>query len=152
MKLQSLCGNGFSLFALRVLAKRCQFVVSWPTTLCENKDGMHFFTLKFECNIRYNKLLLCNSENGDIARCNKNNSEWGFCVFLRKNKIQFLFKKTKKADLKKTDGMFFFKQTGFSQPWLSFNLVCDFPLIARSGRVQVTSLSVWLDVRRTLRV
>jgi len=31
------------------------------------KDGVHFFTLKFEWHNRYNKLLLCNSENNDIA-------------------------------------------------------------------------------------
>jgi len=67
VKLQSLCGSGFSLFAVRVLAKPYNFGVNWPTTLCENKDGVHFFTLNFECNSSYNKLLLCNSENGDIA-------------------------------------------------------------------------------------
>ena len=33
----------------------------------------------------YNKLLLCNSANDDIAWCNENNSEWGFCVFFVKN-------------------------------------------------------------------
>ena len=25
------------------------FGVNWPTTLCEHKDGVHFFTLNFEC-------------------------------------------------------------------------------------------------------
>ena len=68
-----------------------------------------FFTLKFECHNRYNKLLLCNSENGDTAWCNKNNSQWGFCVFLKKNKNLFLFKKEKSPD-----GLFFFKNPGFS--------------------------------------
>jgi len=49
------------------------FGVNWPK-ICKNKDGAHFFALKFEWhNIRYNKLLLCNSENNDIAWCNKNN-------------------------------------------------------------------------------
>jgi len=55
------------LFALRMLAKSYHFGVNWPATLCENKDGAHFFTLKFECHNRYNKLLLCNFEDGDIA-------------------------------------------------------------------------------------
>jgi len=38
MKLQSLCGNGFSLFAVRMLAKPYHCGVNWPTTLCEDKD------------------------------------------------------------------------------------------------------------------
>jgi len=42
---------------------------------CENKNGVHFFTLKFKCHNRYKKLSLCNSENGDIAWCNKITSE-----------------------------------------------------------------------------
>jgi len=46
MKLQSLCGNSFSLFAARMLAKPYHFGVNNLTTLCENKDGAHFFTLK----------------------------------------------------------------------------------------------------------
>ena len=32
-----------------------------------NKDGVHFYTLNFECHNRYNKLLLFNSENGNIG-------------------------------------------------------------------------------------
>jgi len=63
----SLCERSFFLFAVRMLAKPYHFGVNWPTTLCENEDGVHFFTLKFECHNRYNKLLLCNAENGDIA-------------------------------------------------------------------------------------
>ena len=44
MKLQSLCGNVFSLFAVPVsmLAKPYYLGVNWPTTLRENKDGIHF--------------------------------------------------------------------------------------------------------------
>jgi len=30
--------------------------VNWPATLRENKDGLHFFTLNFECHCRYSKL------------------------------------------------------------------------------------------------
>jgi len=37
------------------------------------KKGLHFFTLNFECDNRYDKPLLCNSENSDIAWWNKNN-------------------------------------------------------------------------------
>ena len=88
VKLQSLCGSGFSLIAMRMLAKPYHFRVNWPTTSCENKDGVHFFAFNFECHNRYNKLLLCNSENGDIAWCSKNNFQNVFflCFSLKKNK------------------------------------------------------------------
>jgi len=56
----------------------------------------NYFTLNFECHNRYNKLLLCNSENGDIAWCNKNNSEWGFSVFLEKRTKSCFFQKNQK--------------------------------------------------------
>jgi len=45
VKLQSLCGSCFSLFAVGILAKLCRLGVNWPTTLCENKDGVHLCTL-----------------------------------------------------------------------------------------------------------
>jgi len=57
VKLQNLCGSGFSLFAVRMLDKPYHFGVNWRTTLCENKDGVHFIILKFECHNWYNKLL-----------------------------------------------------------------------------------------------
>jgi len=60
VKLQSLCGSSFSLFAVRILAKSYHFGVNWPTTLRKNTDGVNFFTLIFEYHNRYNKLLLCN--------------------------------------------------------------------------------------------
>jgi len=66
-KLQILCAKGFSLFAVRMLVKPQNFGLDLPITLCENKDGVHLFTLNFEFHNRYNKLLLCNSENVDIA-------------------------------------------------------------------------------------
>ena len=67
-----------------------------------------FFTLKFKCHNWYNKLLLCNYKNGDIAWCNKNN--WGFCVFLEKRiKNCFLLEKT--------------KNSGFPQPWFKLKTV-----------------------------
>jgi len=72
MKLQ-LRGCGLPLFAGRMLAKHHHFEVNWPTTLCENKDGVHIFALSLELYNRNNKLLLIYSKNGDIAWCNKNN-------------------------------------------------------------------------------
>jgi len=58
---------------------------------------------------------LRNSENGDIAWCNANNTEWGFYVFLN-NKNLFLFKTPKKRVKKqKAQVGCFFKKNGFSQ-------------------------------------
>ena len=99
VKLQSLCVSGFSLLAVRMLVKPYHFGENLPTTLCENKDGVHLFTLNFKFYNRCNKLLLCNSENGDVAWCNVSNTEWGFCVFLN-NKNLFRFT-TPKNGLKK---------------------------------------------------
>jgi len=42
--LQKLSGSGFSLFTGRMLAKPYHFGLNLPTTLCENKDGVHFVT------------------------------------------------------------------------------------------------------------
>jgi len=67
VKLQSLCGSGFSLFAALILAKLYHFGVNWPTTLGENKDGVHMFTLRLECRNSYNNLLFCDSANGNTA-------------------------------------------------------------------------------------
>ena len=97
MKLQSLCVSSFSLFVVRILVKSYHFGVNWPTTLCKNKDGVRFFTLNFECHSSYNKLLLCNSEDGDIACCNKTIDN-GIFVFFLKNKNLFLFIKKQKTD------------------------------------------------------
>ena len=88
--------------------------VNWPTTL-RKKDGVHFFILNFECHNRYNKLLSCNSENGDIAWCNKNNLEWGSCAFLKKTtKTCFFVKKNKNTGFckktNKTGGLFFLEK------------------------------------------
>jgi len=65
-KPQKLCGTGFSVFCAH--ACQAQLTTLW------NKDGVHFFTLNFECHNKYKKLLF-NFENDDIAWCNKNNSE-----------------------------------------------------------------------------
>jgi len=59
---------------------------------------------------------LCNSESGDIALCNKNNSEWGFCAFLKKEQKLVCFEKNKKMGFKKTSGLFFLKKRFFLNP------------------------------------
>ena len=93
VKLQSLCASGFCLFAVGMLTKPYHFGVNLPTTLCENKDGVHLFTLNFQYHNRY-KLLFCNSENGVVAWRNVNNTEWGFVFFLI-TKTCFFSKKQK---------------------------------------------------------
>ena len=93
MKLQKLCGSGFSLFAVRMLAKLHFDGMSWPATLCENKDTGYFDSLSILNAIIGTKnyyCLLWNFENGGIAWCSKNNSAWGFCIFLKEQKL-FLF-------------------------------------------------------------
>jgi len=80
-------------------AHSCQALPRWSelTNNTLQNNGVHFFTLKFEYHNTYNKLLLCNSANGDVARCKKNNSESSFGVFyMKKNKNLFRFEKTKK--------------------------------------------------------
>jgi len=137
MNLHRLCGSGFSLLLWAFPAKSCHFGVNWPTTLCENKDGVHFFTLKFECHNRYSKLLLCNSENCDIAWCNKKQFRMGLLCFFLITKSCF-FSKKQKNRIYTNRWVVFLKKTGFSQPRLSFNPFCDFPLITRSGTCHVT--------------
>ena len=98
VKLRSLYGSGFSLFSLRILAKPYHFGVNWPTILCEYEDGVHFFSLTFECHNKYNKLLLCsNSANDGIAWCTKNNWEWGLRFFKEQRLVSFI-KKTENTD------------------------------------------------------
>jgi len=51
-------------------AHACQVLPLWSeltNNTLRNKDMVHFFTHNFECHNRYNKLLLCNFEDGDIA-------------------------------------------------------------------------------------
>jgi len=69
VKLQSLCGSGFSLFAV-CCVHACQALPLWSeltNNTMRNNDGVHIFTLKFKCHNRDNKLLLCNSGYDDIA-------------------------------------------------------------------------------------
>ena len=109
----------------------------------ENKDGVHFFAFSSECHNRYHKLILCNSEIGDIAWCNVNNTEWGFCAFFN-NKNLFLFKKPKRR-IKKTknaDGLVVFLKKLFFSTLVYFGLFMIF--LWSHNLEQVTSLSVWL--------
>jgi len=92
-----------------------------------------FFALEIECHNSYNKSLLCNSENGNIAWCNQTNSDWG----LEKNDKpkNYFFSKN---GLKTGTGCFFLKKTGFpNSDYLSILFVI-FLLIARSGTSHVT--------------
>ena len=107
------------------------------------KTKMGYISLPSNMNAKIGiKWLLCNSENGDIAWCNENNSQWGFVFFYKKNKNLFLLKKNKKIRITKTKNRwaFFVLKTGFSQPRLSFNLFVIFP--SSHDLEQVTSLSV----------
>jgi len=93
----NLTGNFRVCVGVAFLCLLCAFLPSHTTlgvycqtTFCENKYGVHFFTLNFECHNRYSKFLLCHSENGDIAWSSKNNSKLGF---LKKTTKSCLFKK-----------------------------------------------------------
>ena len=111
------------LFLLCLLTKPYHFGVNWPPTLCENKDWVHFFTLKFECHKKYNKLLLCNSENGIIVWCKKTMQNGVYVLFFSRIKTCFLSKNPKNGykKTKKTGRLGFIKKTGFSQPLSPFN-------------------------------
>ena len=116
----SLCGRDFSLFPVQMLAKPYHLGVNGPTTHCKNKDGVHFFPLNFQCHNRHNQLLLCSSENSDIAWCYKT-IQSGVFLFSSKKRTKSCFilknpKNFKKNKTKKTGGLFFWKKTGFSQP------------------------------------
>jgi len=104
--------EGFSLLAGRRLAKPYHFGVNWPTTPCENKNGVHSFALNFECHTRHNKLFLCNTENVDIAWSNKKQFRMGFCVLKKRTETSFF----QKINFFLKTGGFFFK-LGFSQTW-----------------------------------
>jgi len=134
VKLQSLCGNVFSVCCAHCacLAKPYHLGGNWPTTHCEMKDEVHFFTLNFECHNRYKKLSLCNSENSDIAWWDKNNSESFFFVFCKKRtKSYFFLQKTENVLKNKTGGIAFFEKKqvflnsghhGIRTPWKTTNL------------------------------
>jgi len=66
-------------------AYACQATLEWNDQqhLAKTKMGHISLPSNFECHNRYNKFL-CNSENGDISWCNKNNWEWNFSDFLKK--------------------------------------------------------------------
>jgi len=115
----------------------------------QKQGWVHLFTLNFEFHNRYNKLLLRNSESGEIAWCSVSNTEWGFCVFFLLTKTCFFSKHPQKRvkKTKKLVGWFSLENNGFSQPWLSFKLLVIF--LWSHDLEQVTSLSIWLGVRST---
>jgi len=76
----------------------------------------HIFLSSIMNAIIDNKLLLCKSENSDIACWNRNNSEWGFSVSLTEQNLVSLKKTYFLEKTKKAGGLFFVKKTGFSQP------------------------------------
>jgi len=121
-----------SLFSV-CCAHACQALPLWSeltnNTLRKQRWGT-FFTLNFECHNRYNKLLLCNSENGDIAWCNKTNTEWGLSVLKKRTKTSFFLKKRKKTFFCKypkiNRWVVFLKQASFSQPHCRlYGCICD---------------------------
>jgi len=65
--LQRLFASGFSLFAVRMLVKPYHFGLNLPTTLAKTKMGYISLPSVLNSIISNNKLLLCNSQNGDIA-------------------------------------------------------------------------------------
>ena len=81
LKLRSLYGSGFSLFAVRVLAKPLE----WIDQQHFAKTKLGYISLLWNLNAIIG--ILCNSANDGIAWCNKNNSEWG--LFFFKNKDLF---------------------------------------------------------------
>ena len=107
-------------------AHACQATLEWidQQHLAKTKMG-YIFTLKFECHNSYNKLLLFNSESGDITWCNVNKYRMGFLPFFQIIKNQ------------KTQAGCYFVKVSFST-LIIFQSCCDFPLIAWFGKSHVT--------------
>jgi len=114
----------------------CAFLLSFTTLKWigqqhfakTNWDGVHFFTLKLGCHNSYNTVL-CDSANGDIALCNKNNSEWVIMFFFEKRtKTCFFSKKPKKPEFEKNRRVGIFWKKRVSQPWPSLNPLLWFSL------------------------
>jgi len=151
VKLQRLCGSGFSLFAVRILAKFCHFGVNWPITLCDNKDGVHFFPLKLECHnsycitIYYCVILQMVILHNAIKQFRM----FFLCFFEKRTKTCFFSISPQKMDCKKQEGWIFLKLC-FSTLTIFQNFFVIFPW--SHDLEQVTSLSVWLGVRCTPRV
>jgi len=64
IKLQKLCRSGFSLFGVCMITKLRSEL---NTNTWRKQRWGTFLYLKFECHNRPNYLVLCISENGDIA-------------------------------------------------------------------------------------
>ena len=117
MKLLRLCGSSFSLFAVRIgqhhFAKTKMGYISLPWNLNAMIGMTSYYCVILQVVILHDAIKTI--PNG--------------VLFLKKNKNLFLFKKNKTTGIKKskkTRRVVFFKKTGFSQPWLSFNLFLKF--------------------------
>jgi len=95
---------------VRILAKRYHFGVNWPSTLCENKDEVHFFTLKFECIIGVTSYYCVMLQVVILYDAIKTIQNVVFVFFYKKQNL-FRLKKNQKR-IKKTKK----KKPGFSQP------------------------------------
>jgi len=67
VKVQSLCASGFSLYAVHMLAKPYDLGVNTKKNFLRKQRWGTLLYPQFRMHNRYNKLLPCNSENGDIA-------------------------------------------------------------------------------------
>ena len=108
----------------------------------------YIFTHKFECHIWYDKLLLCNFKDSDIARCNENNSESFFlCYFKEQRPVSFQITQKKLIKKNKKNRCVNF----FNRDYIIFQYF--FVIFLWSDDLeQVTPLSVWLGLRRKPRV
>jgi len=103
-------------------ARSCQALSLW----CElNKDGVHFFTLKLECQIGVTSSYCVILKMMTLYDAIKTIQNAGLCFSSKKKKILFLFKQTKTFGLK--NGLFFKKNVFFSilivfQSFLWFSL------------------------------
>jgi len=88
VKLQSLCGSGFSLFVVRMLAKPYHFGVHLPKTLCKNKDGERFSTSDLNAIVAITSYVILKMAILHVAI--KTIQNRFFCVFFKKNKNLFL--------------------------------------------------------------
>ena len=112
------------------------FGVNWPTTLSKNKDGVHFFTLNFQCHNRYNKLLAyCVIQEILILHdATKTIQKWVFVLFLQIRIKTCLIKKNKKWVFLNSGGEW---QGEISLCQLTGISECDFTIQERLIDIQI---------------
>ena len=143
VKLHSLCGSGFSLFAVRILAKPYHSGVNLPTTLCENKDGGISLPSKLNAIIGITSYYCVILQMMVLHDAIKRIETGVFTFFLKERKLVSFKKKPKNPYLKEHEGVFFFKNPFFLNPDYISILFCDFPLIAQAGTSHVTISLIW---------